>query len=784
MNEIVRDFHSGMGQAVAERTILRKKCINCNINMNLEDGKKDDFICPKCNNKKTRWETWQEVADRVAMGNSLLCKTKDEADFEFSILQKHLRKANTLMSGRHLQHGDHTQPSRNMEVFTNCSTAASSFALFYLLMNGSGVGRCYDDDLMLCNWDHSPNLRCVLDEKHPDFNISAHESVRDAKHKYGFGKDVMWHEVADTREGWAKALEIWENSTFQKIHTNKMLILDFSKVREKGSPIRGMQNRPSSGPVPLMNAFMKAATLKGSGIDPWKQAMYIDHYFAECVLVGGSRRSARISVKHWKEKGILDFTTIKRPIEYQNKSVDEIVKFRNDCVKDNKRTPEAFLWSSNNSILVDAEFWTLLSISRNNEEYMSDLAIHARKVFKQATEASYADGTGEPGFVNEDKLSKNEKGISELVEKNNYFGSKKYQIEEETEIYSSRLLKKATKRKAWIIPNPCGETPLAIWGAFCTIADLAPFHCDSIEEIEECARAVVRALIRVNTMDSIYNKEVKRTNRIGIGLTGIHEFAWKFFKFGFKDLINEEKSQLFWQALSKIKRAICDESVKYSDFLGVAVPHTDTLIKPAGTTSKLFGLTEGWHLPSMLWYIRWVQFHSSDPLVDKYKESGYSVIPLKQYKDTIIVGFPTIPMICSLGMEEIVTAAEATPEEQYKWLMLGEKYWITGVDENNIPIKEDTGGQISYTLKYNPQIVDFKSFVKTLREFQPKIKCCSVMPQEIGSSYEYLPEQSVTKVEYEGFYRQIKQKIDEDVDKIHVDKCSGGACPIDFDKQK
>ena len=34
-----------------------------------------------------------------------------------------------------------SSPARNMEVFTNCATAIASFAKFYLLLNGSGVGR-------------------------------------------------------------------------------------------------------------------------------------------------------------------------------------------------------------------------------------------------------------------------------------------------------------------------------------------------------------------------------------------------------------------------------------------------------------------------------------------------------------------------------------------------------------------------------------------------------------------------------------------------------------------
>ena len=48
----VRSFHPGMGQAVAERTVLRKK-------------------------PNGEWETWHDVASRVAIGNSLLCPKED-----------------------------------------------------------------------------------------------------------------------------------------------------------------------------------------------------------------------------------------------------------------------------------------------------------------------------------------------------------------------------------------------------------------------------------------------------------------------------------------------------------------------------------------------------------------------------------------------------------------------------------------------------------------------------------------------------------------------------------
>jgi len=666
-------------------------------------------------------------------------------------------------------------------VTGNCSTAASTFTLFYLLLNGSGVGRCYDDDMILVDWDHAPNLICVLDDSHKDFDYSAHTSVRDAKHKYGDGKHIMWFKVPDSREGWAQALEIWETAAHEKVHSHKMLILDFSDVRCSGSPIGGMQDRPASGPVPLMNAFNKAATLKGAGIAPWKQALYMDHYFAECVLVGGARRAARMSTKFWKDESIFEFVQIKRPIEYHGKSVDEVMEMRKDREEKGLFPFMSFLWSANNSVCVDAEYWRLLATKKGTPEYMTDDAIHARKVHRMLTACSYGDGTGEPGLINVDKLKRNDSKMQNLLH-GNYVGSKKYQIREETQSYLSRLARRAKRKKYNMIVNPCAEIVLLLLGGFCVIADVVPFYADSIEEAEDAFRAATRALMRVNTMDSIYKTEVDRTNRIGVGMTGVHEFAWKFFGYDFNDLIDEEKSKDFWLTLARFNRAVRDEAERYAKILGVEVPHTVTTVKPSGTISKLFGLSEGWHLPSMKFYMRNVQFRTDDPLVEEYKSMGYPVRELKSYEGTSIVGFPTAPTLSQvMPADRIVTAGQASPEDQYKWLMLGEKYWIHGTDAEGNPHPTDLGNQISYTLKYDPDVIDHKHFKDMLTEYQSRIRCCSVMPQTKGtSSYEYLPEQSMTKADYQEYMKKINNELaEEDVSFEHVD-CAGGACPVDF----
>ncbi|CTQ45674.1 glutaredoxin domain-containing protein [Roseibium aggregatum] len=755
---VERSYFPGMGQAVADRTVNR-----------VIDGRR---------------ETWPEVAKRVALGNALLDPRNGSEpqtlNLEYARMRHHLAQASLLMSGRHLQHGDETQPDRNIEVFTNCSTAALSFLLFYLLLNGSGVGRAYDDALMAVDWTLAPTIECVIDWGHKDVasgEISGYMTRRDAEHLYE-GREVTVFEVPDSREGWAKAIEVIERMTYEG-RMNEVVLLDFSKVRERGAPIMGMQGRPASGPGPLMQAIRNIARLNGSGMEAWRAAMFADHYLAECVLVGGARRAARMATKFWKDATIFGFIELKRG---------------------------GFLFSSNNSVTIDEEFrervskvvslipdvWDILEDEEAVDDTLTALTIagkvdhfdkHAFRVLIALARASYFDGTGEPGIINQDRLTENRDGIEDYVD-GFYAESEKFKPDEETRALLRDLAVEVTLLKYTMITNPCGEITLLLLGGYCVIADVVPFHARDDSDAEDAFRTAVRALIRTNLMDALYGREIRRTNRIGVGITGLHEYAYSRFGFGWKELVDEKASRAFWLMLSRFKRAVQEEAEIFSRILGVEVPHTDTTFKPAGTTSKLFGLTEGAHLPAMREFLRWVQFRFDDPLVEEYRSRGYPVRELKSYSGTTIVGFPTRPTICDLdGGDWIVTAAEATPEEQYEYLRLIEKYWITGVDLDGVTPLRETGNQVSYTLKYDPQEVGFADFVKTLIDGQFSVRCCSVMPQVDTTAYEYQPEEPISRETYDQLVANIEISAQEDIGFEHVD-CGSGGCPVDFDEEE
>ena len=938
-----RDLFPGLGEAVAKRTFLRDM------------------------------ENWSDVAFRVAKGN---CSLGPE-DKPW-LIEDLIAKGVMLTAGRHLQNGDENQLGRAGELFSNCSTAPTSTLLFLHLLSGSGVGRSYDDDLMVVDWQSlrgTPiHLYCSKDHKDG-----------------GFGELVEGCErftIPDTREGWAKALERLETKAYAQ--DKDPILFDFSRIRGKGEPIHGITHGVASGPDSLRNAFSNIIdnVINGEPMPLWKQAMFVDHFVAVEVQVGGARRclakgtsvrlksgvslpieqivvgdelwhgrkvtakftqgvqnvweletdsglsllataNHRIAVddgygnmnfktmdqlqvgdtlfvmntqdliiktKHVldKVKSIRDTNTLVETYDlevspdhvffankilvhnsarmstksWRDQDIEEFIKIKTDCG----------LWSSNNSVMVDSEFWekkpkilkeAITSLFKNGEPgFINGDMLHDTKYKTYKWKKDYSVGSerfqpsqlhedliwdigfraehtrfptttnpcvvGETQILTDDGYQEVQKisfpsppvhfwvdnelhrgtsfhitGIKDvytleleggqsirLTKDHKVFvkrqdGEAKVEAgllvpEDEVVLYDGttsrfKSLKYYGSRRVYDASVPgknayiangikvsnCGEIPLHVMGGLCVIGDVAPVFGTDYENLE-AVKAMARFLIRVNMMDTVYKKEVERTNRIGVSLTGIHEYAWRRFGYDFYDLIDENKSKPFWDTLRAWSKAAYREADRYSEMVGMRIPATVTTIKPAGSTSKLFGLSEGAHLPAKLFYIRWVQFREDSPEIEMYEKHGYPVRSLKTFPGVKIVGFPTSPYITQImPLDRIVTATEATPEQQYQWIRLLEKHWLG-----------ERGGQVSYTLKIDTGKVGIEEFTKTVIRNQPTVRCCSILPfsAEHETGYEYLPEEIVDRETYQILVTRI-EKCGEDIDLEHL-KCENGACPI------
>ncbi len=349
----------------------------------------------------------------------------------------------------------------------------------------------------------------------------------------------------------------------------------------------------------------QAATL-----EPWEQALLIDHHLSVEVQVGGARRAARMATKSWRDAGILRFIRCKS---------------------------EGGLWTANHSVMVDAEFW-----QRVRSDAADSLTRHARAVFEEATRCAWING--EPGFINGDALEDHRTGTAwdkPVHEDGRDFRSSRYQADEAAGLLAE-VSRRAASSRFPVTTNPCGEIALHVTGGYCVIADFAPLLACPVPleqvapgqapddvaalwdaRVEDSVRLGVRFLMRANGMDALYGQEVARTNRMGIGPTGLHEWAWLRFGLDFNDLLDEARSAPFWAMVGRLSEAAKREGGAYADELGRARPTTVTTVKPAGTTSKLFGLTEGAHLPARRQYLRWVQFKGvRDPESGEWAEGS------------------------------------------------------------------------------------------------------------------------------------------------------------------
>ena len=118
------------------------------------------------------------------------------------------------------------------------------------------------------------------------------------------GKKLPTHIVADSKEGWADAFSLGMKTYFE----GNNIEFDYSLVRPAGSRLKIMGGK-SSGPAPLQSllSFTREKILRRQG----RRLTNLDAHdiickIGECVVSGGVRRSAMISLSDLDDEAIRD----------------------------------------------------------------------------------------------------------------------------------------------------------------------------------------------------------------------------------------------------------------------------------------------------------------------------------------------------------------------------------------------------------------------------------------------------------------------------------------------
>ncbi len=228
---------------------------------------------------ENRRETWIETVDRYIgfMKENLGKKLKES---EYSEVREAILNHEAMPSMRLLQFSGNAARNTNVCAY-NCSfIAPESFRdiaeIMYISMCGTGAG-----------WSvESQNV-----QKLPQLKLQS-------------GKKLATHVIGDSKEGWCDAFILGMNTWAGGADID----FDFSQLRPAGARLKTMGGK-SSGPEPLRRllAFTREKMLKKQG----KRLSNLDVHdiicmVGDCVVSGGVRRSAMISLSDLDDQDIRD----------------------------------------------------------------------------------------------------------------------------------------------------------------------------------------------------------------------------------------------------------------------------------------------------------------------------------------------------------------------------------------------------------------------------------------------------------------------------------------------
>lgn len=228
--------------------------------------------------QQNRYETWEESVHRVMQMHreKYADKMTDELESIFKDIEEAYNQKLFLGAQRALQFGGESLMKHQIRLY-NCVSSYCDRAEFfgefmYMLLCGAGAG----------------------------FSVQWHHVGKLSKIDNSFKNGGINHEIEDSIEGWATAVDILLSSYFEDggKHpevNNYVVNFDYSKIRPKGAFITGGFKAPGAEPLKAAIELIRTKLNECQGrklrpIDAYDICMYI----ADAVIAGGVRRSATI----------------------------------------------------------------------------------------------------------------------------------------------------------------------------------------------------------------------------------------------------------------------------------------------------------------------------------------------------------------------------------------------------------------------------------------------------------------------------------------------------------
>jgi ribonucleoside-triphosphate reductase len=320
----------------------------------------------------------------------------------------------------------------------------------------------------------------------------------------------------------------------------------------------------------------------------------------------------------------------------------------------------------------------------------------------------------------------------------------------------------ARRRAPWARgTNPCGEILLPNRG-FCNLSDVNVAHPEhrSWDDLMRTLWLIARANYRqtcVNLEDGILQRAWHENNEnlrlCGVGLTGI-----------------VQRSGLTPDRLAILRSQAREGANSMADELEMPRPAAVTTVKPSGTVSKVMDCAEGMHRPLGRHIFNHVEFGALSSLPPKLAKAGYDVLESPTRPGSLLVRFPVAWE--GIEFDRLPDGREGNLEsavsqlERYRKLL---KHWC----DHNV------SSTISYAPEEVPAIIDW--FEENWDDYVAVSFLFRADPQRRAKDlgYAYLPQEVVTREEYEAYVSRLGPvDLDGvDVDLLEEAECAAAGCP-------
>lgn len=574
--------------------------------------------------------------------------------------------------------------------------------------------------------------------------------VRDDSLKVHVPRGTYDFVIPDSREGWCEATELLINAYIYPGQQKPRLIYD--KVRPAGQPIRGFGGI-SSGPEPLMLLHQQIENFVDMfGTTSWYDSVLFKTDLANavgcCVISGNVRRSAELCAG----------------------PIDDVINLKNY-----EKYPyrETHGYMSNNSVLL-----------KESEDFQR-LDEVAERILTN----------GEPGIINCRNLPFGRIGKS----------------------MDGLRLDKA------IGFNPCGEQPLED-KELCTLVESCPTMCINEQgwyKALEYATLYASTVTLLPTHRPETNAVMLRNRRIGVGIIDVA--GWQ------QQIGTTNLTKYLRHGYGVVRRT----NQWVNNEAGIPEAIRVTTVKPGGTGPKLPGLRSGWSWPTFGLTLRRVRVARNQAIHAILTAAGIPHEPDVFSANTDVFEWP----IDQSDGDRVRSATEVSLWEQAMTLVLMQREWSDNAVSNTLyfkpkwnlikdinlghsfhvmdftqhvlteiysvltidwdeflEVQEYEAGDLRYVLnqdiysddwhlkvyRYDPNHEE-NSVEHVLAAIAPLIKSASVLPHCVVGVYRQMPEEGITREEYNRRLSTMKpidwSKLRRS-DGIDEKYCEGPSCEL------